>query len=98
VFNLMQICRVGHHSTSDDSTAYRPKEEIEMWSATENPVGKFRKYLETKGLWSEEEEKSWAKEARKQILDSFNKAENVPKPDWREMFNGVYENLTPALK
>jgi len=33
-----------------------------------------------------------------QILDAFNKAENVPKPDWREMFHGVYEDLTPALK
>lgn len=59
---------MGHHSTSDDSTAYRPKEEIGMWSATENPVGKFRRYLETKGLWSEEEEKSWAKDSRKQVL------------------------------
>ncbi|CAB3382262.1 Hypothetical predicted protein [Cloeon dipterum] len=61
--------RVGHHSTSDDSTAYRPKEEISMWS-TESPVGKFRRYLETKGLWSEEEEKSWAKDVRKQVQTS----------------------------
>jgi 2-oxoisovalerate dehydrogenase E1 component alpha subunit len=64
---IFLLYSVGHHSTSDDSTAYRPKEEIGMWSETENPVGKFRRYLETKGLWSEEEEKNWAKDARKQV-------------------------------
>ncbi|KAF4517811.1 hypothetical protein B566_EDAN003016 [Ephemera danica] len=90
--------RVGHHSTSDDSTAYRPKEEIGMWSTTENPIGKFKKYLVTRGLWSDQEEQQWTKEARTQILQSFNKAEKVPKPDWREMFEGVYESLTPDLK
>jgi 2-oxoisovalerate dehydrogenase E1 component alpha subunit len=58
---------VGHHSTSDDSTAYRPKEEIGMWSTTENPIGKFRKYLETSKLWSEEEEQQWTKDARAQV-------------------------------
>jgi 2-oxoisovalerate dehydrogenase E1 component alpha subunit len=65
---MLDFDRVGHHSTSDDSTAYRDKEEISMWSSTENPVGKFRKYLETKGLWSEEEDKAWNAQARKEVI------------------------------
>ena len=42
--------RVGHHSTSDDSTAYRPVEEIHKWMQEENPIQKFRLYLESKGI------------------------------------------------
>ncbi|KAF2296632.1 hypothetical protein GH714_000734 [Hevea brasiliensis] len=30
--------RVGHHSTSDDSTKYRPADEIEYWKLARNPL------------------------------------------------------------
>lgn len=45
------VCRVGHHSTSDDSTAYRSIEEIQKWTKDENPMQKFRLYLEQKGTY-----------------------------------------------
>lgn len=41
---------MGHHSTSDDSTAYRSLEEIQKWTTDENAVQKLRLYLERKGL------------------------------------------------
>lgn len=45
--------RVGHHSTSDDSTKYRPLEEIEWWKSARNPVTRFRKWIENSGWWND---------------------------------------------
>ncbi|CAN1234654.1 2-oxoisovalerate dehydrogenase subunit alpha 1, mitochondrial [Linum perenne] len=44
--------RVGHHSTSDDSTKYRPLDEIEYWKVARNPVNRFRKWVEANGWWT----------------------------------------------
>lgn len=44
------VFRVGHHSTSDDSSAYRSVEEIEKWTKDESPIQKFKLYLEQNGL------------------------------------------------
>jgi TPP-dependent pyruvate/acetoin dehydrogenase alpha subunit len=38
--------RIGHHSTSDDSSRYRAKTEIDDWNATNNPITRMRAYLE----------------------------------------------------
>lgn len=42
--------RVGHHSTSDDSSAYRSVEEIEKWTKDESPIQKLKIYIEQKGM------------------------------------------------
>jgi 2-oxoisovalerate dehydrogenase E1 component alpha subunit len=59
--------RIGHHSTSDDSSAYRSKDEVEQWRAKDNPINRFRKYLEAKGWWSAEEEKEYLDTVRRQV-------------------------------
>jgi 2-oxoisovalerate dehydrogenase E1 component alpha subunit len=48
--------RLGHHSTSDDSTAYRSIDEINSWERDDNPVARFRQYLVNKGWWDHEKE------------------------------------------
>lgn len=90
--------RVGHHSTSDDSSAYRQKSEVEDWKRIDNPMLRMRKYLESKEWWSEEMEKDFKSSTRKDVLTAFNKAEKQPKPAISEMFTDVYDKLTPALK
>lgn len=37
--------RQGHHSTSDDSTRYRPVAEIKKWKEESDPIQRFKKYL-----------------------------------------------------
>lgn len=54
--------RLGHHSTSDDSTVYRSAEEINLWNSTSNPIDRYGKYLINKGLWSEKENVDYDKE------------------------------------
>jgi 2-oxoisovalerate dehydrogenase E1 component alpha subunit len=38
--------RRGHHSTSDDSTRYRSITEIKDWQENNDPVKRFRSYIE----------------------------------------------------
>lgn len=59
--------RVGHHSTSDDSTKYRAADEIKYWKLSRNPVNRFRKWVEDNGWWSEEDESKLRSNARKQV-------------------------------
>ncbi|XP_046978064.1 2-oxoisovalerate dehydrogenase subunit alpha, mitochondrial [Vanessa cardui] len=90
--------RVGHHSTSDDSTAYRPLEEIQKWTQAENPIQKLRLYLENKGLWDAEAEKTYAKEARDIVVRTMQEAEKKKKPHWKEMLEDVYYDMPPHLQ
>lgn len=59
--------RVGHHSTSDDSTKYRPVDEVKHWEMGQNPVNRFRKWVERNGWWSEEDESQLRSSIRKQV-------------------------------
>ena len=34
--------RIGHHSTSDDSTAYRSKDEVNYWDKLDHPIARLR--------------------------------------------------------
>lgn len=59
--------RVGHHSTSDDSTKYRPANEIEYWKMERNPVNKFRNWVENNGWWGDEAEAELRTAVRKEV-------------------------------
>lgn len=84
---------MGHHSTSDDSTAYRGREEIESWTRQNNPINRFKKYLIRKDWWSEGEDDSFRDQIRKVILAEFGAAEQRKKPPIEEMFNDVYNEM-----
>lgn len=60
--------RVGHHSTSDDSTKYRSIDEIEHWKTARDPVSRFRKWVEGNGWWSEAAEVEHRSSTRKEVL------------------------------
>lgn len=90
--------RVGHHSTSDDSFAYRAKVEVEDWKRRDNPISRLRKWMETRGYWDDSKEKEAREMIRRDILRAFNEAEREKKPPIRALFEDVYEELTPDLR
>ncbi|KAF2749833.1 thiamine diphosphate-binding protein [Sporormia fimetaria CBS 119925] len=94
----MMAYRVGHHSTSDDSFAYRQKVEVEDWKRRDNPITRMRKWLEGRGVWDEEKERELRSVLRKDVLKAFEKAEKLKKPAIVNAFAGVYEELTDEAK
>ena len=86
--------RVSHHSTSDDSFAYRARVEVEDWKRRDNPITRLRKWMENRGFWDEEKEKETRSAIRKEVLKAFAKAEKEKKAPLREMFTDVYEELS----
>jgi len=59
--------RVGHHSTSDDSSAYRSLDEVKQWNNLDSPISRLRQYLELKGWWDDAKERTLKEEARKMV-------------------------------
>ncbi|KAF2203573.1 2-oxoisovalerate dehydrogenase-like protein subunit alpha [Delitschia confertaspora ATCC 74209] len=94
----MMAYRVGHHSTSDDSYAYRQRVEVEDWKRRDNPITRLRKWLEGRGIWDEDKERKLRSRARKEVLAAFDKAEKIEKPAIRHAFEDVYEELTEEQK
>lgn len=90
--------RVGHHSTSDDSTAYRSADEIEVWNTLEHPIAKLKSYMVHKGWFNEHQETEFVNGVRKQVLKQIAASEKKLKPNWREMFEGVYDHIPEHLQ
>jgi 2-oxoisovalerate dehydrogenase E1 component alpha subunit len=90
--------RISHHSTSDDSFAYRARVEVEDWKRRDNPITRLRKYLEKKGIWNDEKENEARGRLRKEVLKAFGEAEKEKKPPLRAMFEDVYEEMTLETK
>ncbi|KAJ0957461.1 putative 3-methyl-2-oxobutanoate dehydrogenase (2-methylpropanoyl-transferring) [Helianthus annuus] len=89
--------RAGHHSTSDDSTKYRPADEIEWWRDGQNPVKRFRTWVENNGWWNDQVESEHRSNIRKQLSQAIQAAERVEKPPVSDMFNDVYDVLPKNL-
>ncbi|KAL8977890.1 MAG: hypothetical protein Q9177_006539, partial [Variospora cf. flavescens] len=90
--------RVSHHSTSDDSFAYRAKVEVEDWKRRDNPITRLRKWMERKGLWDEGKEREARSGIRKEVLRAFAAAEKEKNPPLKSMFEDVYEEVTEEGK
>jgi 2-oxoisovalerate dehydrogenase E1 component alpha subunit len=86
--------RVGHHSTSDDSFAYRARVEVEDWKRRDNPITRLRKWLEGRKVWDDAKEKELRSGTRKEVLKAFEEAEKAKKPSIKNAFTDVWESIT----
>ncbi|CAA16329.2 2-oxoisovalerate dehydrogenase subunit alpha, mitochondrial [Caenorhabditis elegans] len=90
--------RLGHHSTSDDSTAYRSSDEVQTWGDKDHPITRFKKYITERGWWNEEKEMEWQKEVKKRVLTEFAAAEKRKKAHYHDLFEDVYDELPLRLR
>lgn len=86
--------RASHHSTSDDSFAYRKRAEVDLWSVRDSPISRLRKWLESRNLWDDEIDKKTRSTIRKDILREVAIAEKEKKPPLSSIFADVYEQLS----
>lgn len=89
--------RVSHHSTSDDSTAYRSADEISHFDETFSPIRRFGAFLEAQGWWSEARTKEIQDAARDECLSELKRQEKLPPWSAENLFEDTYQTMTPNL-
>ena len=89
--------RMCDHSTSDDASRYRSKEEFEMW-AKKDPVDRLEKYMRKKNLLDDAYKESILKKSQEIIEKAVTDYEKLPNPDPKDMFKYVYAEMTEQQK
>lgn len=87
--------RIGDHSSSDDSSRYRPAGERDMW-IKQAPIPRLGHYLRKRGWWSDAEEKALHDKLFDELMRAMRHAQDAKKPAIKEMFTDVYDRMMPA--
>lgn len=88
--------RLGHHTTADDPTKYRPAEEVDAARKRE-PVARFTQELTQQGLWDDERDAAARQAAEDRFDLAWERAQNEPLPP-DSFFDNVYANTTPRME
>lgn len=84
--------RLAAHSTSDDPTGYRSKEEEAKWRERD-PISRFKQWVVDKGWFDESAHEALIAKSRQDILAAVKKAEKVPVCGLDDMVNDVYDEV-----
>jgi pyruvate dehydrogenase E1 component alpha subunit len=85
------------HSMADDTSKYRTKEEEQEWSLRD-PLVRFGKFLEKKGLWSEEDTARVKEEAKNTVNEHIKKAEQTEKMTVAGLIDSMFETTPQHLE
>lgn len=94
--------RAAAHSSSDDPSAYRPKDEYAAWPLGD-PVERLHGHMVATTGWTDADREALEVEIRKAVAEAQQEAESHgtlhdgPKPD-RDIFAGVFEHMPPHLQ
>jgi pyruvate dehydrogenase E1 component alpha subunit len=86
--------RMSDHTTADDASRYRAKEEVEAWKVRD-PILRLKLFMEKKGLWTGEYGAQVEAEAVAKVDEAIKKAEAVERPKPADMLTYTYHTLTP---
>lgn len=93
----LRVYRYGPHSSSDDDSAYRSREEVEFWQGRD-PLPRLRGYLESRGLWDDKRDQTLFEQTRNTLAEDAERAEAAGEPaaDW--LFDDVFADLPWHLR
>jgi 2-oxoisovalerate dehydrogenase E1 component alpha subunit len=95
--------RAGPHSSSDDPSRYRPKEESDAWPLGD-PIERLKRHLIVLGAWTEERHTQSQAEIEEEVLAAAREAEahgtlhDGPKPSTATMFQDVFKEMPRHLR
>ncbi len=95
--------RGGAHSTSDDPTKYRPKDEWEKFPLGD-PIERLKQHLIHEGHWTEEQHETLIEELKAEVLAAWKEAQQFgtmtegPWLDPATMFDDVYADPPRRLQ
>ncbi|MDU0996224.1 MAG: pyruvate dehydrogenase (acetyl-transferring) E1 component subunit alpha [Staphylococcus lugdunensis] len=89
--------RYGPHTMAgDDPTRYRTSDEDAEWEK-KDPLVRFRKFLENKGLWNEDKENEVIERAKDDIKKAIKEADKVEKQKVTDLMDIMYEEMPQNL-
>ena len=88
--------RLAAHSSSDDPSGYRSKDEEAVWRE-KDPILRMQRWLQKKKWWSEDEEKQLQESLRKEVLETMKRAQKRSPPPLESLITDVYDQVPPAL-
>lgn len=95
--------RAGAHTTSDDPSKYRPKDEYKAWPLGD-PIDRLKSHLINKGIWNEERHDAMTRDLTAEVKAATKEAETYgtlgkgPVPSASEIFAHVYKEMPPHLR
>lgn len=89
--------RLAAHSTSDDPTGYRSKDEEEKWRA-KDPVQRLAGWLNIQGWLDVKEDDRFVEQTRREVLEELKRVEQVPICKIDEIIEDVYDTPPWHLK
>lgn len=89
--------RLSDHTTADDATRYRDKEEVDSaWKL--EPIARLKTYLTDQGAWDEEKELRLLEEAAKHVEEEVAAYQAVGKPPVESMFEYMFADMPAELE
>lgn len=82
--------RLAAHSTSDDPTGYRSKDEEEKWRA-KDPILRLSCWMKKQGWFDEKADKAFVEKMRQEVLEELKRVEQVPICKIDEIVEDVYD-------
>ncbi|MGQ8363793.1 thiamine pyrophosphate-dependent dehydrogenase E1 component subunit alpha [Glaciecola sp. 1036] len=82
--------RLSAHSTSDDPSGYRSKEEEQKW-AERDPIVRFETWMQEKNWLDKEALEAYKTKTREEILAALKVAEKISICEIDEIINDVYD-------
>ena len=89
--------RLGAHSTSDDPSGYRSREEEQQWREND-PISRMKNWLLKQNWWDEERDEALKSGFRSEILAELKVAEKRPKPSLGDLITDVYQTPPAQLR
>lgn len=89
--------RQGAHTTSDDPDRYRDDVDLPEWR-TADPIERFGAYLHEQDVIEDEFISSTEDDAREEISTAVEAIEETETTSPGDMFESVYDDLTPRLR
>ena len=89
--------RVGAHTTTDDPSRYRTREEERTWERRD-PIRRLQQLLMDRGLLTESDTGSLVAEARTMARKAFEEVESAPDPDLEAGFRHTFAEIPPVLQ
>jgi 2-oxoisovalerate dehydrogenase E1 component alpha subunit len=89
--------RLGAHSTSDDPSGYRTKEEEAKWQ-NNDPVLRMKSWLLAQNWWDENRDKALFEQLREKVLAAVKASEKISKPHIDTLITDVYDEPSTQLE